>query len=459
MTRALRREVVFLAAACTGLTVAVTTSSFIRFGYRAPAMHVALETAAAVVAVLAAFLILGRLRREPRMDDLLLACGLAVLALSNLFFRAVPAATSDRNQRTFVWAAVVGRLLGALLLAAAASGSSRRLRGGTRTIRLSVLAAVAVLALAAALAELAGSHLPIAVRVQSAAITHPVLTGNPVLLAVQLVAALFYVVAVVGFVRRYERSGDEFIRWLALGCVLAVFSRINYFLYPTIYSDWVYFGDIFRLLFFLVLLVGALKEIASYWQRLAEAAALDERRRIARDFHDGLAQELAFIGRNLEALRPGDYEAVERLRRAAERAHDESRRAISALAAPEQASIESLLTQTASDLGDRLAVAIDLRIDGAAPVSLPRAEALVRIASEAITNAARHSGATTVVVSLRRAGAHCVLSVRDDGCGFDAAAETCGYGVISMRERAAAVGGTFALTSAPDVGTKVEVEL
>lgn len=151
MTRALRREVVVLAAACTGLTVAVTTSSFIRFGYRAPATHVALETAAAVVAVLAAFLILGRLRREPRMDDLLLACGLAVLALSNLFFRAVPAAVSDRNQSTFVWAAVVGRLLGALLLAAAASGSSRRLRGGTRTIRISVLGAVAVLAPAAAL--------------------------------------------------------------------------------------------------------------------------------------------------------------------------------------------------------------------------------------------------------------------------------------------------------------------
>jgi signal transduction histidine kinase len=322
-----------------------------------------------------------------------------------------------------------------------------------------VLAAVAVLALAAALAELAGSHLPIAVRVQSASIAHPVLTGSPVLLAVQLVAALFYVVAVVGFVRRYERSGDDFIRWLALGCVLSVFSRINYFLYPTIYSDWVYLGDVFRLLFFLVLLVGALKEIASYWQRLAEAAALDERRRIARDLHDGLAQELTFIGRNLEALRPDDQEAVARLRRAAERAHEESRRAIRVLAAPEEASVESLLTQTASELADRLAVAIDLRIDGAAPVSLQRAEALVRIASEAITNAARHSGATTVVVSLRRAGARCVLSVRDDGCGFDPAAETRGYGVISMRERAAAVGGTFALASAPDVGTKVEVEL
>jgi signal transduction histidine kinase len=81
----------------------------------------------------------------------------------------------------------------------------------------------------------------------------------------------------------------------------------------------------------------------------------------------------------------------------------------------------------------------------------------VRIAVEAIANAARHSGAASVRVSVERAGLGCRLLVVDEGCGFDPARANGGYGLRTMRERANAVGGGFSIASAPSHGTRVEV--
>jgi signal transduction histidine kinase len=88
-----------------------------------------------------------------------------------------------------------------------------------------------------------------------------------------------------------------------------------------------------------------------------------------------------------------------------------------------------------------------------------RAEAMVRIACEAVTNAARHSGASLVHLSLKRDGEQMRLCVRDAGCGFNASAEGKGFGLISMRERAYAVGGDLQISSIPDRGSEVEAVL
>jgi signal transduction histidine kinase len=84
-------------------------------------------------------------------------------------------------------------------------------------------------------------------------------------------------------------------------------------------------------------------------------------------------------------------------------------------------------------------------------------EAFSRIVREAITNAGHHAGATTVRVSLDDDDPQ-ALEVADDGRGFDADAETSGFGLTSMRERAAAVGASFTVESDAS-GTKVRVEL
>jgi signal transduction histidine kinase len=95
-------------------------------------------------------------------------------------------------------------------------------------------------------------------------------------------------------------------------------------------------------------------------------------------------------------------------------------------------------------------------------VSPIRAEALLRIASEAVTNAARHARVREVDVTLERRSGHLRLAVKDKGNGFDPsevppATNGRGLGLGSMRARAAAIGGQIDISSRQDAGTEVVV--
>lgn len=445
------------------VTVVFAVSSSLRFGYRAPALHVSLETTASLVALLAAFLVFGRLRRQALLGDVFLACGLGVLALSNAAFRAVPAVGNDQNG-FIVWAALAGRLVGALFLAVSPFVRERRLIDGARTVRSALVGCAVFVVAAGAAAWLLHGELPVAVRAPSGAAaeaSHPQLSGDKTVLAVQLIAGVFYAVAAIGFIRRYERQGDEFARWLALGSTLSVFSRVNYFLYPSVYTEWVYLGDVFRLGFFLLLLVGALREIASYWRAAVISAAAGERQRLARGLHDGLAQEVALMHAQLTALNermPGDP-LVERLRRGAERAYDEARKAVSVLSVPVDRPLEVLLADALKDVAERQQVRLRLELGRGVRVDAERAEAVVGVAAEAVRNAGRHSGAGSVRVRLWSEGGRVRLRVSDRGNGFVVAEADGGdgFGLVSMRGRAAAVGGELTLESRPGGGTVVEL--
>jgi len=443
-------------------TVAVALLPQLHFAYRQPLLHVALETAASLVVLLAAFLVLGRLRRAGRLNELLLACGLALLALLNLFLLTVPALAQLVPRELVVWVALVGNSFGAGLFAFAAFVPRRRLRRpGLALAGGAAGAAMAVLVAAVLVSEFAG-RLP-----QAAAATLPPwspapadLDAQPTALALQLLMTLLYGLAAVGFVRRSRRLGDEFLGWLAIAAVLAAASRVNYFLYPALYSQWVHTGDVFRLCFYAVLLAGSMREIWSYWHALSEAAVLEERRRIARDLHDGLAQELAYLARNLDSIDTDTGEGtLERLRRAVERAQAESRRAVSTLATPTGQPIETALADAVGEIAERFHVGLDL--DLASGVRLPpaRAEALVRIACEAVANAARHSGARQVRLDVERDGPRVRLRVSDKGRGFDPAIPGDGFGLVSMCERARSVGGELRISSAPGRGSEVEAAL
>jgi len=210
--------------------------------------------------------------------------------------------------------------------------------------------------------------------------------------------------------------------------------------------------------------LGHLLELAlSNWaahQTLEQQATAEERRRIARELHDGLAHELAFIASKTH--RPqGDTHGpldVRQLADAADRALDEARRAITVLSASQPQSLSSAVAQTAEDLGERLDLAVHL--DLADDIEIPGdvTENLLRILREAMTNAAQHGASRQVHVSLERADA-LRLVVEDDGCGFDPhdASHSRGFGLLSMRERAESIGGLLILDSAPAHGTRVEV--
>jgi len=83
--------------------------------------------------------------------------------------------------------------------------------------------------------------------------------------------------------------------------------------------------------------------------------------------------------------------------------------------------------------------------------------AAYRVGQEALHNALRHSGAKEISVTLSRTARRVILEISDDGTGFDPELASGGLGLASMRERAAAVGGTLRITSAPGAGTRVRL--
>lgn len=441
-------------------TVAVAAVPAIDFAYRRPALHVALETAAFLIASLAAFLVLGRFLRSRSAADLVLVCALAALAEANLV--ASLAAVTESSSRFDTWAPVASRVIGSALFAAAAFVPARALER-TRTASLYALAAVGVLVTGITVAvALAGTRLPVGVETELGDPGRPDLNGHPVVLGVQLLTMALFAAAAVGYSARAVRSHDELLRWLALGSVFAGFARINYFLYPSLYSDWVYTGDVFRLLFYAALLVGAAREIRGYWENAARAAVLEERRRIARDLHDGAAQELAFILRRLRGVQKLDTARLAPLVASAERGLDDSRRAIAALSRPLDEPLGSALAHAVEQVAQRTGIRLELDLAEGVVVDPEVADGLVRIACEAVTNAANHSGADRVSVALATdAGVR--LRVQDEGTGFDPAAVSRsargGFGLASMRERAERLGARLTIESGPGQGTCVEVVL
>lgn len=447
-----------LGVCLTALTAAAATvgaglAAPPRGGAYQPGLHIVLDTSGSLVALLAAFLAAGRLRRT-LPHSLTLACGLMLLALSNLFFITLPTIfTTVRPDSSATWAWLAGTAAGSLLFSIAALAPARRMvpRGRPPLAGAAGLTAAALL--------IAGLVVTLAVRLPHGRATSlaALLGGQPAQAGVHLLIAALYALAVAGFLARSEELGDEFCGWLAIAAVLASASHADYLLRAAL-PEWGYIAEAFRLCFYAVLLLGSIREIVSYWRALSQAAVVEERQRIARDLHDGMAQELAYLARNLDALGPGaDAETVQRLQRAVERAQLESRRAIRALAAGSRQPLPTALAEAAGEIAERFHVQLepDLAADAQLPPVLE--EALIRIACEAVANAARHSGAGRVRVSLSNDGQQVRLRVCDRGCGFRTEVNGRGFGLVSMRERARAVGADLRISSAPGQGTEVEV--
>jgi signal transduction histidine kinase len=206
--------------------------------------------------------------------------------------------------------------------------------------------------------------------------------------------------------------------------------------------------------------LGHLMEMAlTNWaahEELERQATSDERRRVARDLHDGLAHELAFIAS--KARRSGAPSEVKELSGAADRALDEARRAITVLSLSAPQSLVAALTQTAEDLGVRLGVPVLVDLDEQVEVDAEGAEQLLRIVREGLTNAAVHADAHYVTLTLRESPDGHRLVIADDGRGFDPNhVDPTRFGLVSMRERAASLGGSFSVDSSPGRGTRLEV--
>jgi signal transduction histidine kinase len=440
------------AAGAAAATLAVVAVPWLRSSFDAPSLRVALDTGGSLLAIATVVLLLRQCGPASRADHLWLSAGLVTLAVTGLAVAGLVmgGAWSSADARY----GIAGNLAGTVMLAIAAFAPPRRPRVRRRTVWLA--AAVLGLAVAVLAAILAG---PGAAHLGPIEAPRPHFRPDVGRLIVQIAVAVALIVAAAGLARRARDRGEALLRYAAVAVVLAGFAKLNYALFPPVDTQAVHLGDALRVLGWIALLVGVVKEVGVRIGERSDAAIASERRRLARELHDGVAQELAFIRRRagrLSALADG-VEIVS----AAERALEDSRRAIEGLVPPSDETLDVALRRHGARLAVEcgLEVQVNVRTDAAVTPEV-RAE-LLRIVAEAVRNAAHHGGARHVRVDL--AGPPLSVRVIDDGAGFVPGASSglgvVGYGLIAMRERAEQVGGELSLESVPGAGTLVQVVL
>jgi signal transduction histidine kinase len=215
---------------------------------------------------------------------------------------------------------------------------------------------------------------------------------------------------------------------------------------------------------------AAARLYASLFRRASDrllAVQEDERRRLARELHDGVGQTLTALTLTLDsvAAAPTPREAEARLASARRLGEDALLETHDVAERLRPARLERIgLAAAIRGLGERVDLPVRVRVGpGAGEAGLldpgPAGE-VYRIVQETLTNAARHSGAPEAHVELSADGGRLRVSVEDRGTGFDVAgARESGLGLAGMRERAALLGAELRIESAPGEGTRVVLEV
>ncbi|HEY7349965.1 MAG TPA: sensor histidine kinase [Ktedonobacterales bacterium] len=187
-----------------------------------------------------------------------------------------------------------------------------------------------------------------------------------------------------------------------------------------------------------------------------ELAVVEERHRLARDLHDSIKQQMFVVTLLVGAARvqvadhPQAAQTLDEAARLAGQAQQELTALIHELRPMALAGkgLGGALTDLTDEWAKSTGIAVEARLPDELVAPLPIEQALFRIAQEALTNIARHSRATRVVVSLEPETETLTLRIQDNGSGFNLAqAEGRGLGLSSMGERAEAVGGTLHIGS------------
>ena len=412
-----------------------------------PELRLVLQTIASFAAGIIAVLAGVRYSVEGRRLDLLLCTGFLVASVSTAAFSIIPALNGHPIHRPEGWGAVVGRLFSWVLIAAA---PFIRGRSGPRALANTILAALVVVFLGWLALRSAASALP---ALEPGADTPGLLAGSLAALA------LLNLLALVGFGRRFYERREDLDRWLALGATLMLFASLHSIFTPVEAASSVSRGDFLRLLAYGLLLVGAWRAIsfAEFGRAVAE-----ERARVAREIHDGLAQYLFAVSTHATMLQQGaaPEETIAKLKEAADAAQQEARFAILALStAAGNAPFDAALRRYVDFLTADGELEVDLEIDPAVRLAPDEQIEVFRIVQEGLANVRRHANARRAEVVIGMRAAERFVSVRDDGEGFDGHATAAGQGLKNIRARTENIEGGFTLTSRPGFGTALEVVL
>jgi two-component system sensor histidine kinase UhpB len=201
----------------------------------------------------------------------------------------------------------------------------------------------------------------------------------------------------------------------------------------------------------------------------------EERRRLARELHDGIGQTLTALKNQLEVTRRQNGRSAEategRIDEALTMAAQalEDTRELSRLLRPavlDDLGLAPAISWLARTVRERFSLEVALNVTGLDDRMDSEIETLAfRIVQEALTNVAKHSGAASARVEVNRTALHLYLRIADEGRGFDprldldAGHQDGGVGLRGMRDRAELFGGTLSIDSTPGRGTRIEVRV
>lgn len=189
-----------------------------------------------------------------------------------------------------------------------------------------------------------------------------------------------------------------------------------------------------------------------------------EQRRIAYDLHDGVGQQLVSIAfsaklleEQLRSRQPDEAEKASAIVKLANEAARQARLTARSLeGADEMGDLKTALESLAINIRQNCRVKSTVKADAAAlPISAPVAAQLYRITQEAVRNAVEHGAAREVLIQLKVGNRDMLLTVQDDGHGFEAKTNGHGMGLRIMRYRAQCIGGFCEVHSGPEQGTIV----
>ncbi|MGW8179242.1 MAG: sensor histidine kinase, partial [bacterium] len=198
--------------------------------------------------------------------------------------------------------------------------------------------------------------------------------------------------------------------------------------------------------------------------------AKDERLRIARNLHDTVGQNVSYLRFKLDQLRssaltsePVEFQAeLTNSLAVADEVYEQMRDTLEELRTTEHQDLEQSIRDYADQAAERIGLSVDVQSIGQPhPFGPRRSRQIMYIVREALNNVEKHASAKKVDILLQYGDEELILTVRDDGVGFqpDKVETEDRYGVVIMGERASSINGDLVVASSPGAGTEVTLRL
>jgi signal transduction histidine kinase len=473
-------------ALVAAISVTIACQPVLVVAISAPQVAFAMGAVSSVVALALVQVEVLRFRALGRPLDLLVGVGFGMCAIANACMAALAPAIalgvpqlSPLNSLTAM--SVVSRALAYLTFGLAVLQSGRVLSPGCRrapTIALGLAAGLLVLAVGSLCAYWLGPRLPAALDAQAAAAldidpTVPDLLEDQAgwLLAANGTLTVLLVVAAYRVMVLAHHLADAHLRVLGSGLSLLALSQVHALLFPPGPTGYVSISDLFQLGAYVALLFRLVSRVTD---DLAERASTEERLRLSRELHDGLAQQLNALNLRLsqaiyacpDTVAPSLGRNLQASRTLARTALLEARQAITALRSGSMAwqdfidALEAFCDESSQNHG----VEIDLYVDGTlAALDTELVVEVTRMLNETISNAVRHGHAKRIDVHVlaETQPTRLALRVHDDGHGLPSGGHPSGggLGLRSLAERMEGRGGLVKVESQSTGGTLVDIEL